>query len=265
MQLNDDEIKRYCEDYDLKPETIHKWHRLYVRYCTSTGKSNLNTHVRKMSGFEEFISWMKKRAVKQNRKMKTQKAFGLPVLRKTDLEQDLKVYEAALKNIEDDEKFVPDAETFYKFAVLFTSMPIEKLRAEVFNWVRADAWGKFIKMFFSFYHANPEQVAMDLRTIRERSSDSLKRQIQILEELQSKESNPDKIADMAKVIGQLTNQLSGISSQFAKDLSSLNLVGSKIKGGVNIQIINKIPRPNFHTFKQAEIKTIEGNEVVIDE
>lgn len=265
MQLNTDEITEYSTKYELKPETILKWHRLYTKYCTSTAKSNLNAHVQKMKDFEEFIVWSLKRSKKQREGHQIAKSLNLKDVRAVTEAEELRIYEAALKGIEENESFVPSSETFYKFAILFAAIPIDKLRAEVFGWVRPDVWNKFVKMFFSFYHANPEQVAMDLRTIRERSSQSLKKQIKTLEDLQAKETNPDKIIDFAKTIGQLTNQLSSISSQFAKDLSSLNLVGSRIKGGVNIQIINKIPRPVNHGFKNSEIKTIEAEARVLDE
>jgi len=142
-----------------------------------------------------------------------------------------------------DEKFIPSSQVFYNFYILTTLKPLDIIRTEKFSHVPNDVWNKFIKMFYQFYHANPEQTAMEMRKIRETSVHTIQDQIKMLIDLQAQTQDPNLKADYAKIIGTLTNSVSNISSQFTKDLSNLGLMGTKVKGGIAIQIINKIPRP----------------------
>jgi hypothetical protein len=230
----------------VPPEKIARWKTSYANYQNSKSNSGIVRKVKSLS-FDEYCAWVLQREI--NRR---------PVHRAT-LDKKKAIRDAlpsrALKPIEDlefnktfalmatDEKYVPTSEQFYRFALLFQSAPIDKIRVDKFGDIPHEIWAKFLKFFYNFYHANPEQVAMDLRKIREISLESLTKQIETLTLLQKKTDKPGEKADYAKTIGVLTNQLSSISSQFARDLSQLGLVGSKVRGGINIQIINKIPRP----------------------
>lgn len=247
-------------EIQVPPEKIEKFRETYKKYLESSNNIGVIKFIKKMT-FDDFCIWYYKRELKSSAKNNARKGTKIkrnqpkpaPPIRPIHEIKSDQTFELMVA----DEKYVPTADQFYQFAILFQSAPIDRIRVTKFASVPNEVWNRFIKQFYNFYHANPEQVAMDLRKVREISMHALSHQIETLTTLQKESEKSSEKADLAKTIGVLTNQLSNISSQFARDLSSLGLVGSKVRGGINIQIVNKIPRPTaFNPKKNPTIQTI---------
>lgn len=116
---------------------------------------------------------------------------------------------------------------------------LESIRNEYFKFISQDVWVKFKKQMFSIQVSSPEDVGNDLLVSKNKITSDIRAEINKMLELQKDRPHlyHDKIAKMLSTIHQ-------IESDTAKRLQDIGAVGTKRQGGIAIQIVNYIPRPD---------------------
>lgn len=115
---------------------------------------------------------------------------------------------------------------------------LEAIRGVCFPDCPQETWVRFKKMMFANQVSSPEDVGNELLIMRDMITADIRRQIRKMEEQQS--NRP--LLYHQQIVKALAS-IQQLHSDVAKRLVDIGAVGSKRTGGIAIQIINNIPRP----------------------
>lgn len=116
---------------------------------------------------------------------------------------------------------------------------LETIRADFFPQIPQETWVKFKKSMFAVQISSPEDVGNDLLVARDMVIGEIKKEIKKMREQQ--DGRPQKYHN--EIVRALST-IHSIESDTAKRLVDIGAVGTKRSGGISVQIVNYIPRPD---------------------